>query len=81
MAIYKLYSESWCILAKFKDGTCSQVAGAYRRACDACQDAKRWFEDLRKGRCHCGFRQDEIDDFIVCKRTESQVWSVKLGVR
>lgn len=82
MAIKRLHSESWVILAVFKDGTYGPVAQAYRRACDACRDAKRWFEELNKtGYCHCGYRSDKVDDFIVCKRTEDQVWSVRNGVR
>ena len=83
MAITKLYSESWCVLAEFKDGTYGPVAGAYRRACDACRDAKRWFEELKKGICRSigGYRSSQVEDFIVCKRTEAQIWSVRNGVR
>lgn len=73
----KLDAFSWCIYAHFKDGTYQPIrhAVAYRRACDACKEAKEY----AKGNKCCGYRRDHIASFVVCKRTDKEVFRCEKG--
>lgn len=70
---YKFEAGSFQIWAMFKDHTAAPVARAYKRAVDAARDA----EEYAKGHKSCGYRQDHIASFMVCRVAVNEIVRLK----